>query len=164
MIQGKAREMGLGAFPATSLDTAREERDRFKRLRQGGLDPITERDRERAALRLRDAKAMTFGEACASFIRDKSHGWKNEKHRQQWTNTLVTYVSPTLGNLSVQDIDTASVKKVLDPIWTTKPETAARVRGRIEAVLDWCKALGYPSTPSTKRDYSWNTFVGWFVG
>lgn len=143
MVAGKERWMGLGAYPAVSLEGARKERDRWKRLRQEAVDPIAARERDRAAARLRDAKAMTFTEASAAFIRDKSHAWKNEKHRAQWTNTLNTYVNPTFGNISVQEIDTALVKKVLDPIWTTKPETASRVRGRIEAVLDWCKALGY---------------------
>jgi integrase len=143
MLAGKAREMGLGAFPSTSLEDARKERDRQKRLRQGGQDPIEVRNRERAAAKLADARAITFSEAVAGYITDKSHAWKNAKHRQQWTNTLKTYAEPTLGALSVQTIDTALVKKVLDPIWTVKPETASRLRGRIESILDWCKALGY---------------------
>ncbi len=143
MLDGKAREMGLGAYPATSLEDARQQRDRFKRLRQEGQDPIEAREKDRAAARLVGAQAITFTEAAAAFIRDKSHAWKNDKHRQQWTNTLNTYVNPTLGNVAVQSITTAMVKAVLDPIWTTKPETASRVRGRIEAVLDWCKALNY---------------------
>lgn len=143
MLAGRAREMGLGAYPATSLEDARKERDRNKRLRQGGLDPIEARERDRAAAKLQDAKSLTFSEAVVAFIKDKSHGWKNEKHRQQWSNTLETYAEPTLGGLSVQAIDTGLVKAVLDPIWTTKTETASRLRGRIEAVLDWCKALGY---------------------
>lgn len=142
-LAGKAREMGLGAYPATSLDVARQQRDRYKRLRQEGQDPIEARDKERAAAKTVDVKTTTFSEAVAAFIADKSHAWKNKKHRQQWTNTLATYAEPTIGALSVQEIDTALVKKVLDPIWTTKPETASRLRGRIEVVLDRCKALGY---------------------
>lgn len=140
---GKSREMGLGSYPSVTLEGARQERDRFKRQRQDGADPIKSRDAERVASLQLAGKALTFTEAAASFIRDKSQAWKNEKHRQQWTNTLNTYVNPILGNLPVGEIDTAAVKRVLDPIWATKSETATRVRGRIEAILDWCKALGY---------------------
>jgi len=143
MIEGKTRDMGLGAYPAIGLDDARKTRDRLKRLRQEGLDPIEARNQERAAARLAKAQAITFNQAALSYIRDKSHGWKNEKHRQQWTNTLATYVEPVLGSVPVEEIDTKLVKQVLDPIWTTKPETASRIRGRIEVILDWCKALGY---------------------
>ena len=143
MLAGKAREMGLGAYPSTGLDDARRERDRCKRLRQSGQDPIELRVQQRAAAKLSEAQALTFSEAVSRYITDKSHAWKNAKHRQQWTNTLSTYAEPTLGALKVQAINTSLVKQVLDPIWTAKPETASRLRGRIEAVLDWCKPLGY---------------------
>jgi integrase len=143
MIAGKTREMGLGPYPAIGLEDARKSRDRCKRLRQEGLDPIATRNQERAAARLAEAQAITFSQAALSYISDKSHAWKNEKHRQQWTNTLTTYVEPLLGSVPVQAIDTKLVKQVLDPIWITKPETASRIRGRMEVILDWCKALGY---------------------
>jgi len=150
-LAGKAREMGLGAYPATGLEDARRERDRHKRLRQDGQDPIEVRNQERAAAKLAEAKAITFSEAVSSYIADKSHAWKNAKHRQQWTNTLKTYAEPILGTLSVSKIDTALVKRVLDPIWTAKSETASRLRGRIEAVLDRCKALGYRAGDNPAR-------------
>jgi len=151
MLAGKAREMGLGAYPATGLEDARRDRDRFKRLRQDGQDPIAVRDQERQAAKVADAKGITFSEAATAVIRDKSHAWKNEKHREQWNNTLKTYAEPIFGSLSVAAIDTALVKKCLDPIWTTKPETASRLRGRIEAILDWCKALGYRTGDNPAR-------------
>ena len=151
MINGKAREMGLGAYPATSLEDVRKTRNKCKQLRQGGLDPIEVRNQERAAAKLAEAQSITFSDAAFAYIRDKSHAWKNDKHRQQWTNTLKTYVEPTFGSVPVQLIDTKLVKKVLDSIWTTKPETASRIRGRVEAVLDWCKAMGY-----VRRHINWN--------
>ncbi len=99
---GKAREMGLGAYPATSLEVARQERDRFKRLRQDSQDPIEAREKDRAAARLAGAHAITFTEASAAFIRDNSHAWKNGKHRQQWTNTLNTCTpSDLVGQIEV---------------------------------------------------------------
>lgn len=136
MSAGRARETGFGPFPAVSLEDARNARDSQKRVRQSGLDPIEARDQERAAAKLTAVQAITFSAAVAAYIKDKSHTWKNEKHRQQWTNTLATYAEPILGALPVQAITTALVKKVLDPIWIEKSETASILRGRIEAVLD----------------------------
>ena len=86
---------------------------------------------------------MTFDQCRDAFIAAKQVGWRNVKHASQWRNTLATYVSPAFGKVSVGAIDTALVTKVLQPLWTTKPETARRVRGRIEAILDWAKACGY---------------------
>jgi len=82
------------------------------------------------------AKAITFKEAAKSYIRAHEKGWKNAKHALQWEATLRTYAGPTLGNLKVADIDTAEVFKVLENLWVEKPETAGRVRGRIEMILD----------------------------
>jgi hypothetical protein len=86
---------------------------------------------------------MTFDQRASTYIADNKVAWRNAKHRQQWENTLKTYGSPILGALPVQAIDTAVVTKVLQPIWAAKPETASRIRGRIETVLNWAKAHGY---------------------
>jgi integrase len=92
---------------------------------------------------LERAKALTFEECAEAYIEAHQDGWKSAKHRAQWPATLQTYVYPVLGRLSVQAIDTGLVAKVIEPIWKTKTETASRVRGRIEAVLDWAAARGF---------------------
>ena len=111
--------------------------------RHDGVDPIEKRRAERLEARLDAARAITFKECAARYIASHRAGWRNPKHAAQWQATLATYAEPVIGGLSVQAIDTALVLKVLEPIWTTKPETAGRVRGRVESILDWAKARGY---------------------
>jgi integrase len=86
---------------------------------------------------------MTFDECRDAYIAAHKAGWRNPKHQSQWLNTLATYVTPVFGNLPVQAVDVSLVMKVLEPIWSTKPETASRLRGRIERILDWAKARGF---------------------
>ena len=86
---------------------------------------------------------MTFQQCAEGYITAHRAGWRNGKHRDQWSNTLATYVNPVFGSLPVQNIDTALVMKAIEPIWSEKPETASRVRGRIEAILDWATARGF---------------------
>ena len=100
------------------------------------------RKAERAQAALDDAKAITFKEAAQRYIASHRSGWKAAKHAGLWENTLATYAEPALGKISVQAVDTALVLKVLEPIWHSKPETASRVRGRIEVILDWAKSRG----------------------
>src|SRR5262245_34341419 len=139
---GRAREMGLGSLSALSLTDARTKAAECRRLRQEGVDPIAARKalREQAALDV--ARMLTFSEAATKYIAAHRSGWKNAKHASQWENTLAAYAEPVLGALSIQAIDTALVLKVLEPIWQAKPETANRLRGRIEAILDWAKVRG----------------------
>src|SRR5262245_39747671 len=139
---GRAREMGLGSLSALSLTDARTKAAECRRLRQEGVDPIAARKalREQAALDV--ARMLTFSEAATKYIAAHRSGWKNAKHAAQWEATLATYAEPVLGALSIQAIDTALVLKVLEPIWEAKPETASRVRGRIEVILDWAKVRG----------------------
>lgn len=137
---GKRRNMGLGGFPAVSLATARKEAAKLREQVKNPLarkDPIAEGQAKRLQARLDAAKRTTFAEAAASFIKAKSAEWNNAKHVQQWENTLATYTYPVIGDLPVAAIDTPLVLKVLEPIWTTKTETASRLRGRIESVLNW---------------------------
>jgi integrase len=141
-LRGKAREMGLGSLSAVSLADARTKAAECRSLRQEGIDPIAARDARRAQAALDEAKAITFKEAAERYIKAHRAGWKNPKHAQQWGNTLASYAYPIIGPLSVQAIDTALVCKVLEPIWQTKTETASRLRGRIEVILDWAKARG----------------------
>jgi integrase len=142
-INGRERQMGLGSLEAVDLADARQVAADCRRLRSQGVDPIEHRDEQRAAARLAAASSMTFNECAAAYIESKKAGWRNAKHAAQWKSTLDTYAGPVFGELPVQAIDTTLVLKVLEPIWPTKNETASRVRGRIEAVLDWATARGY---------------------
>jgi integrase len=141
--QGRVREMGLGPIRDVSLAEAREDAREARRLRRAGIDPIDAKRQRRAAARLDAAKMITFSQCAAAYIENHRVGWKNGKHAAQWEATLRTYAYPVFGNLPVAAIDTALVIKVLDPIWSKKPETASRLRGRIEAVLDFAKVRGY---------------------
>jgi integrase len=142
-LNGRNREMGLGPYPLVSLADARTRRDDARRLLLDGVDPIEHRKADRARRRLDQAKQITFKEAAAAFLAAKRHGWQNVKHSAQWSSTLDSYVYPVFGSQPVGAVDTGLVMRVLEPIWTTKPETASRVRGRIEAILNWAKTHGY---------------------
>jgi integrase len=128
---GKQREAGLGPVNAVALVKARELAASFRVVLAEGADPIKTRKAERAA---QDSR-RTFGQMAEGFLAAQEHGWRNAKHRQQWRNTLATYAAP-LWSMHVDEIGTEDVLQALQPIWQTKPETASRVRGRIEAVLD----------------------------
>jgi integrase len=143
MLAGRAREMGLGPLALFGLAEARAKALDARRLRHEGIDPIEARKATRLRARFDAAKAMTFKECADAYIKAHRAGWQNGKHAAQWEATLATYADPMIGALPAQAIDTALVLKILQPIWTAKPETASRVRGRIEAVLDWAKAREY---------------------
>src|ERR1700738_1888833 len=143
MLDGRAREMGLGPVHAIPLAEARKRAAECRRMRVDGIDPIEARSAHRGWKKLEAAKAMTFDACAAAYIAAHNASWRNSKHREQWRNTLASYASPVLGSLSVQSIDVALVMKALEPIWHTKPETASRLRGRIEAVLDWATGRRY---------------------
>jgi integrase len=139
---GRERWMGFGAYPDVSLKEARELADDARRLRRQGVDPIDRRREDKAAQAVKAARQTTFKEAADGYMRSHGRGWRNGKHAAQWPSTLKTYVYPIFGHLPVQAVDAALVLKALEPIWVEKPETASRVRGRIESVLDWAKARG----------------------
>jgi integrase len=143
MLNGKAREMGLGSFRLVSLDKARAERDRQHELLAEGKDPIETHKAAKARTALEQAQAKTFEECARTYIETHRAGWKNAKHIEQWENTLSTYAYPKIGALPVQAIDTGHVREALQAIWNGKRETAVRLRGRIEKILDWATALGY---------------------
>lgn len=136
-IAGKQREMGLGALHTISLADARTKAKACRVQLLEGHDPLVTRDAARAADALEKAKMMTFDQCAKGYIAAHRSSWKNAKHAAQWESTLSTYASPILGTLPVADINTALVVKVLSPIWHTKTETATRLRGRIESILDW---------------------------
>jgi integrase len=140
MLNGQARAMGLGATHIVSLKEAREAALECRKIVAGGIDPIESRRAERAEQAASTAKVMTFRQCAEQYIADHQSGWKNPKHGSQWQNTLVSYVYPVFGDLPVEEVDTNLVIKAVKPIWETKTETASRVRGRIESVLNWAKA------------------------
>jgi len=142
-VNGRVREMGLGSLDTFSLAEARERAREQRKLLADGKDPIMERNVVRMQKRLDEAKAITFADFAKSYIATHQSGWRNSKHAAQWPSTLKTYVYPIFGALPVQAIDTGLVIKALEPIWQTKPETAGRVRGRIESILDGAAARGY---------------------
>ncbi len=144
---GKRRDMGLGQYPLVSLAEARRKADDARRQLAAGVDPI-------AAARAAAATASgipSFREAAEKYIAAHADSWRNPKHRQQWTNTLVTYAYPIIGGMSVADIAVGDVLRVLEPIWREKPETASRLRGRIETVIDWAIARDYRTTENPAR-------------
>jgi integrase len=140
---GRVREMGLGPIRDVSLAEAREAAREARRLRRAGADPIDAKRQRRVAAKLDSAKVVSFSQCADAYIENHRASWKNEKHAAQWEATLRTYAYPVFGGLPIAVVDTALVVKVLDPIWSQKSETASRLRGRIEAVLDFATVRGY---------------------
>jgi len=132
---GRLREMGLGSARAVPLAVAREKATAARVLLADHIDPL--------ARRQHDTFSLTFDECLEQFLASNKSGWRNSKHISQWRNTLKTYAQPVIGRLPVKDVEVHHITKILDPIWSTKTETASRVRGRIENVLDWAAARGY---------------------
>jgi len=147
----RLREMGLGPIHTVSLAEAREAAFSCRKQRLAGLDPIDARRGARAAARLEAAKALTFAQCADAYIESHRAAWRNAKHAAQWGSTLRTYAHPVFGHLAVASVDTGLVLKALEPIWTIKPETASRLRQRIEAVLDWARVRGYREGESPAR-------------
>ena len=153
-LAGRAREMGLGPLALFGLHDARAKALDAGRLCHEGIDPIEARRAVRAQAKLDTAKAITFSECAEAYVKAHKAGWRNDKHAAQWESTLATYAHPVIGALSVQAVDTALIMKVLEqeirigpagsaPLWMARTETAGRLRGRIEAILDWAKVRGY---------------------
>jgi len=139
----RKHDHGLGPYPGVSLAEARDAVLECDRMRRSGIDPIEARRAQRLQRILDAAKAMTFRQCAAAFFQAHHHGWSNPKHARQWLKTLEVYVYPTIGDISVQAVDVSLIMRMLEPIWPDKTETASRVRGRIESVLDWATARGY---------------------
>ncbi len=154
--QGRAREMGLGPTHAVSLADARElARLARRQIIVDGIDPLDARNQQRTKNRIEAARGITFEDAAAQYIAAHEPSWKSQPHRDQWKTTLRDFAHPIAGKLPVAAVDTAIVLKMLEPIWSVKPETAARVRGRVESILDWATARGYRqgNNPATWRGH-----------
>ena len=149
------RDLGLGGYPAVGLADARRKSQEAKDKLAQGIDPITEKREQRSTMLAARLAEITFEKAAQQYIEAKSGEWSNEKHGQQWTNTLTAYAFPVIGSLRVSDIERAHVLQVLEPLWfgdknaelekdrRPKIETGTRVRQRIESVLDWASVRGY---------------------
>ena len=140
---GRLHDMGLGSLTAVTLAEAREKALACRRLRLAGIDPIEDRRAGAIKAALDAARTMTFKQCAEAYVAAHRAGWRNPKHAAQWATTLDAYVYPVFGDQPVQAIDTGFVMRAVEPIWTAKPETASRVRGRIESVLDWATARNY---------------------
>lgn len=150
-LNGKAREMGLGPLHTVPLAMARDKSMLCRQQVLEGIDPIDARKSSRLTAQAAAARVLTFDQCAEQYIESHRAGWRNAKHAEQWTNTLATYVTPVFGRLPVAEVDTALVMKVLQPIWTTKTETANRVRGRIESVLAWATVRQHRSGDNPAR-------------
>lgn len=143
MLGRSERSMGLGPLRHVGLAEARRLADDARRLKREGVDPIEQRRARQRDEALATAKAMTFKQCAVAYIAAHRAGWKSAKHAGQWPDSLEKHAYPVFGDVSVQAIDVALVMRALEPIWKDKPETASRVRGRIEAILDWSAARGH---------------------
>jgi integrase len=138
----RERHMGLGPLHTVGLADAREMAREARLLVRQGKDPLDAKHENQAAVQIAQTKRRTFGEVAEAYLRKFEDGWKNPHHRMQWRRTLRTYILPVLGKLAVEAVDTEAELQVLEPIWSTIPETASRVRGRIETVLDFAGRSG----------------------
>jgi integrase len=142
-IGGKRRDMGLGGYPAVNLAGAHAAARHARELIDSGRDPVGERRAARSSLKAKQASELTFEQSARAYLSAHEAGWRNAKHAAQWRATLETYAYPVMGRLLVRDVMLPHVLSVLEPIWQDKTETAVRLRGRIESVLDWATARGY---------------------
>lgn len=150
MVAGKAHNMGLGPYPEVSLKEARDRAADLRRKLRSDIDPLEERRAKRAAAKAEAARSVTFGWCADRFIAQHKSTWTNDRHAAQWHDTLHRQAS-LLCNLPVSTIDTPLVLKVLVPIWEQIPETASRLRGRIERVLAWATVNGYRTGDNPAR-------------
>lgn len=139
-LNGKRREMGMGTLDTKPAPEARADAAKCAALLRNGIDPLEAR--KRSGMGLITPLTVTFDQAAEQFIEANRVGWKSAKHAEQWHNTLTTYASPVFGSLPIAEVNLDMVLAVLQPIWETKTETATRVRGRVESVLDWATVKG----------------------
>jgi integrase len=151
MLNGKPREMGLGSTRTICLAEARARAAEARKMLLDGHDPIDHRRKSRREAILLAARVTSFEKAASDYIADRKASWSNVKHAKQWSATLKTYVYPILGKEPVSEIELDQMTRVLKPIWESKPETASRVRQRVEAVLDYAATKGWRSGDNPAR-------------
>lgn len=152
----KRRDIGLGGYPDVTLAEAREKARQARLQIEQGVDPVQARQEVRSQLEAAQQSDITFEKSAREYMASKSKEWRNAKHSQQWENTLRAYAYPTIGKLLVKDIELSHIVKILEPIWLDKTETAKRLRGRIESVLDWAMVRGYRKDENPAR---WKGFL-----
>lgn len=150
-IGGKRCDIGLGPYPEIPLAKARDVATTYRQQIRDGINPIASKQEAKAALRLERANFITFQQAAEQYIAAHESSWKNAKHIYQWKATLEQYAYPQVGNLHVKDIALGHIMKILEPIWATKTETASRLRGRLEAILDWARVRGHRTGDNPAR-------------
>lgn len=150
---GRERWMGLGPYPDVSVAEAREKAAELRKQVRAGIDPLDEKHEQRAISRAATARSVTFDWCAEQFIDAHKAGWRNPKHVDQWRNTIATYASPIIGKLSVDKVDTAHIMRIMekDALWTQKNETASRLRGRLENVMDWATVRKYRAGDNPAR-------------
>jgi integrase len=148
---GKIREIGIGSIEDVSLADAREKAAQVRQRVREGRDLIAERQTERKAALVKKAREMTFEQCAEAYVAAHEGSWRNDKHKAQWSSTLKTYAYPVFGKVPVDEITVAMIMKVLDPIWSTKTETASRLRGRLENILDWATVREYRTGENPAR-------------
>ncbi len=153
MLNGRARCMGLGGYPEITLAGAREKAAAYRAVIKSGIDPLEAKHELKAKSRADAAKRINFKQAASQYIESHKAGWKNEKHIQQWQNTLRDYAEPIIGNLDVSKVEVAHILQILqkDNFWTTKTESATRLRGRLEKILDWATVRGFRTAANPAR-------------
>ena len=151
MVAGKAHTIGLGGYPKVGLKFARAKAQEVRDSLAQGIDPSLAKKEVARQQKIAMAKAKTFDACAAEYIELQRPMWANEKHAQQWTNTIATYASPLIGKLPIAHIETDDVLRVLKPIWATKPDTASRLRGRIESIFGWATVHGWRSGQNPAR-------------
>ncbi|OWG12685.1 putative prophage CPS-53 integrase [Delftia sp. K82] len=139
-MAGRERWTGLGPYPDVSLAEARDKAMAWRKQVREGVDPMKVKQEAMATARAEQAKKVTFAWCAAQYIESHRAGWKNAKHAEQWVSTLAMYAEPVVGKMDVALVETEHVVRVLEPIWNSKPETASRLRGRIESILGWASA------------------------
>ncbi|MBB3972524.1 tyrosine-type recombinase/integrase [Hansschlegelia beijingensis] len=140
---GRRREIGLGGYPDVTLAAAREKAREVRDKIAAGVDPILEKRAARASLAAAHARGLTFADAVERYLEKRLAEFRNEKHRKQWRATIDVYATPLIGGMLVSDIALQDMLRVLEPIWTVKTETASRLRGRVESILNWATVAGH---------------------
>ena len=151
VVGDKRRHIGLGGYPTGTLAQAKDKARRLRDEVANGNDPIQQRKANISRIKAQQASAITFEKAAEGYLDSHGDSWRNPKHRAQWASSLATYAYPFVGKVLVRDISVEHVLIVLKPIWKEKNETASRIRGRIESVLDWASARNYRSGDNPAR-------------
>lgn len=150
-VGSKRRDIGLGGYPDVPLADARDKARQTHLQIEQGIDPVQVKKEAKSALEAAQKKEITFEQSAKEYMASKGVEWKNAKHSQQWENTLSSYAYPVIGKLQVKDVELGHIVKILEPIWAEKTETAKRLRGRIEAVLDWATVRCYRTGDNPAR-------------